>query len=165
MNQPLWTKSFTLLVIANLFVFMGFQMLIPTIPPYIQSLGASGFEIGLATSLFSIGAVIIRPFIGYFLEYKERRALVIIGAVGLLLFTVVYPISQLVFIFLFIRLLHGIGWGWSTTVNGTAAVDIVPNQRLGEGMGYFGLSATIGMIIAPSLGIFLFQLLSLYQQY
>ncbi|MGE6260761.1 MFS transporter [Heyndrickxia sporothermodurans] len=157
MNQPLWTKSFTLLVIANLFVFMGFQMLIPTIPPYIQSLGASGFEIGLATSLFSIGAVIIRPFIGYFLEYKERRALVIIGAAGLLLFTVVYPISQLVFIFLSIRLLHGIGWGWSTTVNGTAAVDIVPNQRLGEGMGYFGLSATIGMIIAPSLGIFLFQ--------
>lgn len=156
-NTPLWTKSFTLLVIANLFVFMGFQMLIPTIPPYIQSLGASGLEIGLATTLFSLGAVIIRPFIGYFLEYKERKALVIIGAIALLIITVMYPLSQVVLIFLSFRLLHGIGWGWSTTVNGTAAVDIVPNSRLGEGMGYFGLSGTIGMIIAPSLGIFLYQ--------
>ncbi|MGE8205793.1 MFS transporter [Heyndrickxia sp. NPDC080065] len=154
---PLWTRSFSLLIIANLFVFMGFQMLIPTIPPYIQSLGASGIEIGLATTLFSIGAVIIRPFIGYFLEYRERKALVIIGAISLLVITILYPVSQIVFIFLGFRLLHGIGWGWSTTANGTAAVDVVPNARLGEGMGYFGLSATVGMIIAPSLGIFLYQ--------
>ena len=48
-------------------------------------------------------------------------------------------------------------WGWSTTVNGTAAVDVVPKSRLGEGMGYYGLSITIGMIIAPSLGIYLYQ--------
>jgi predicted MFS family arabinose efflux permease len=68
-----------------------------------------------------------------------------------------YPLTQIVVLFLAIRLLHGIAWGWSTTVNGTAAVDVVPNSRLGEGMGYFGLSTTIGMIIAPSLGIYLYQ--------
>jgi predicted MFS family arabinose efflux permease len=54
------------------------------------------------------------------------------------------------------RFIHGLAWGFSTTVNGTAAVDVIPNSRLGEGMGYFGLSVTLGMIIAPSLGIFLF---------
>ena len=76
----------------------------------------------------------------------------------LLLITFLYPLSQVVVIFLAFRLLHGLAWGWSTTVNGTAAVDVVPNSRLGEGMGYFGLSITIGMIIAPSLGIFLYQI-------
>jgi predicted MFS family arabinose efflux permease len=78
----------------------------------------------------------------------------------LLLITFLYPLSQVVVIFLAFRLIHGLAWGWSTTVNGTAAVDLVPNSRLGEGMGYFGLSITIGMIIAPSLGIFLFQVTS-----
>ncbi len=157
LKEPLWTSSFIKLMVGNLFVFMSFQMLIPTLPPYIKSIGANGTEIGLVTALFSIGAVLSRPFIGFMLEYKHRRPLVLIGAVLLLLITFLYPLSQVVVIFLAIRLLHGLAWGWSTTVNGTAAVDVIPNSRLGEGMGYYGLSITIGMIIAPSLGIFLFQ--------
>ncbi len=159
-KEPLWTSSFIKLMVGNLFIFMSFQMLIPTLPPYIKSIGASGTEIGLVTALFSIGAVLSRPFIGFMLEYKARGPLVLIGAVLLLLITFLYPLSQVVVIFLAIRLIHGLAWGWSTTVNGTAAVDLVPNSRLGEGMGYFGLSITIGMIIAPSLGIFLFQVTS-----
>ena len=159
-KEPLWTSSFIKLMVGNLFIFMSFQMLIPTLPPYIKSIGASGTEIGLVTALFSIGAVLSRPFIGFMLEYRARKPLVLIGALMLLLITFLYPLSQVVVIFLAFRLLHGLAWGWSTTVNGTAAVDVVPNSRLGEGMGYYGLSITIGMIIAPSLGIFLFQVTS-----
>ncbi|WP_339149129.1 MULTISPECIES: MFS transporter [unclassified Sutcliffiella] len=156
-KEVLWTKSFIMLMVGNLFVFMSFQMLIPTLPPYIKSLGASGLEIGLVTALFSIGAVLSRPFIGYMLEYRARKPLVLIGAVALLAVTVIYPLSQIVVIFLLFRFIHGLAWGWSTTVNGTAAVDVIPRSRLGEGMGYYGLSITIGMIIAPSLGIYLYQ--------
>jgi predicted MFS family arabinose efflux permease len=156
-KETLWTKSFIMLMLGNLFVFMSFTMLIPTLPPYIKSIGATGLEIGLVTTLFSIGAVMSRPFIGFLLEYKARKPLVLIGAVLLLAITLIYPISQVVVIFLLFRFAHGLVWGWSTTVNGTAAVDIIPNSRLGEGMGYFGLSVTLGMIIAPSLGIYLYQ--------
>ncbi|MDX8365271.1 MFS transporter [Cytobacillus sp. IB215665] len=159
-KEPLWTKSYIMLMLGNLFVFMSFQMLIPTLPPYIKSIGASGLEIGLVTALFSIGAVLSRPFIGYMLEYKERKSLVIIGVISLLIVTLLYPVSQLVVLFLVFRFLHGLAWGWSTTVNGTVASDIVPSSRLGEGLGYFGLSITLGMIIAPSLGIYLFQVTS-----
>ncbi|MBS4176916.1 MFS transporter [Lederbergia citrea] len=146
-----------MIVIANLFVFMSFQMLIPTLPPYVKSLGASGFEIGLITTMFSLGAVVIRPYIGYLLEFSGRRNLVLIGAAALLFMTILYPLTQVVFLLLLLRLFHGIMWGWSTTVNGTAAVDVVPNSRIGEGMGYFGLAITIGMIMAPSLGIYIYQ--------
>lgn len=156
-KEILWTKSFVLLLIGNLFLFMSFQMLIPTLPPYIKSIGASGLEIGLVTTLFSIGAIFSRPFIGFMLEYKKRKPLVLFSSTALLLITLIYPITQIVVLVLAFRLLHGLAWGWSTTANGTAAVDVVPNSRLGEGMGYFGLSITIGMIIAPSLGIYLFQ--------
>ncbi len=156
-KEKLWTKSFVMLMAGNLFVFMSFQMLIPTMPPYIKSIGASGLEIGLVTTLFSAGAILCRPFIGYMLEYRTRKPLVLAGAAALLLITLVYPLSSMVVMFLLFRLVHGLAWGWSTTVNGTAAVDVVPNSRLGEGMGYYGLSVTLGMIIAPSLGIYLFQ--------
>lgn len=147
-------------MVGNLFIFMSFQMLIPTLPPYIKSLGASGLEIGLVTALFSIGAVLSRPFIGYMLEYRTRKPLVLAGAIALLAITIVYPLSSMIFIFLLFRFVHGLAWGFSTTVNGTAAVDVIPKSRLGEGMGYFGLSVTLGMIIAPSLGIYLFGVTS-----
>ncbi|MEH7482161.1 MFS transporter [Neobacillus drentensis] len=160
MKERLWTKSFIMLMVGNLFVFMSFQMLIPTLPPYIKSIGASGLEIGLVTALFSIGAVISRPFIGFMLEYRPRKALVLLGAIMLLLITILYPVSQVVVIFLLFRFVHGLAWGWSTTVNGTAAVDVIPNSRLGEGMGYFGLSMTIAYIIAPSVGIFVYNITS-----
>ncbi|MEH6905745.1 MFS transporter [Neobacillus drentensis] len=160
MKERLWTKSFIMLMVGNLFVFMSFQMLLPTLPPYIKSIGASGLEIGLVTALFSIGAIISRPFIGFMLEYKPRKALVLTGAIMLSLVTILYPVSQVVVIFLLFRFFHGLVWGWSTTVNGTAAVDVIPNSRLGEGMGYFGLSMTIAFIIAPSVGIFVYKITS-----
>ncbi|MDA6082755.1 MFS transporter, partial [Escherichia coli] len=92
---------------------------------YIKSIGATGLEIGLVTALFSIGAVLSRPFIGFMLEYRARKQLVLIGAAALLSITVIYPLSSVVMIFLLFRFIHGLAWGWSTTVNGTAAVDVV----------------------------------------
>ncbi|WLR48844.1 MFS transporter [Halobacillus litoralis] len=158
MPQPkLWTWPFIFLILANLFTFMSFQMLLPNLPPYIESIGGSSLQVGLITTTFAFAAIIIRPFIGHLLMTRPRKILVLIGATSLLIMTALYPITQVVVILLIIRFIHGIAWGWSTTVNGTAAVDLVPRRRVGEGMGYFGLSVTVGMIMAPSLGIYLYQ--------
>ncbi|MBD3109582.1 MFS transporter [Bacillus sp. AGMB 02131] len=155
--EKLWTKSYIMLILGNLFTFMSFQMLIPTLPPYIKSIGGSVLEVGLITALFSLGAIFIRPFIGFLLAFKARKMLVLIGAAALLLITLFYPLTNVIVILLAFRLIHGIAWGWSTTANGTAAVDLIPNSRLGEGTGYYGLSITLGMIIAPSLGLILYE--------
>ncbi|WP_249664512.1 MFS transporter, partial [Lysinibacillus sp. D4B1_S16] len=48
-------------------------------------------------------------------------------------------------------------WGVSTTANSTNAVDLIPKNRLGEGIGYFSISSTVGAIIAPSLGILIYH--------
>ena len=51
-----------------------------------------------------------------------------------------------------IRFLHGMSWGAVTTGGSTIASDIVPMERRGEGIGYFGMSFTIAMAIGPSVG-------------
>ncbi|PAE09588.1 MFS transporter [Terribacillus saccharophilus] len=136
---------------------MSFQMLLPNLPPYIASIGGSSLQVGLVTTAFSIAAILIRPFIGHVLLTKKRKTPILIGSFLLLVCAILYPFTQIVTLLLIFRFLHGAAWGWSTTTNGTAAVDLVPRRRVGEGMGYFGLSITIGMIIAPSVGIFLYQ--------
>ncbi|QXE01208.1 MFS transporter [Terribacillus sp. DMT04] len=156
-QPPLWTKGFIFLLLGNLFTFMSFQMLLPNLPPYIASIGGSSLQVGLVTTTFSIAAILIRPFIGHVLLTKKRKMLILIGSFLLLVCTILYPFTQIVTLLLIFRFLHGAAWGWSTTTNGTAAVDLIPRKRVGEGMGYFGLSITIGMIIAPSIGIYLYQ--------
>ena len=153
----LWSKSFILLIIGNLFLFMSFMMLLPTMPPQAKALGASDIQIGLVTTLFAVSAILIRPFIGFVLESSSRKWLVVVGSFALLLLTISYFFTFMILLFLIVRFIHGFAWGWSTTVNGTVAVELVPSKRIGEGMGYFGLSATVGMIIAPSLGILVYQ--------
>jgi predicted MFS family arabinose efflux permease len=56
--------------------------------------------------------------------------------------------------FLFImRIIQGIGWGFSTTASGTIATDLIPAKRRGEGMGYYGLSGNLALAFGPTLGL------------
>jgi len=156
-NKKIFTASFILLFISNLFVFIGFEMLLPILPAYLLEMNASSIQVGLITSLFTVGAVLIRPFVGYYLIGNRRKLLAIVACAALMIFTIIYPYLQFVGLFLLLRIFHGIAWGASTTANSTIAVDLIPKKRLGEGMGYFSVSTTVGAIIAPSLGLYIYD--------
>ncbi len=156
-NQKIFNKSFLFVFISNFLVFIGFEMLLPILPAYLLSLNASSIQVGLVTTLFTIGAVLIRPLVGYYLIDNQRKSLAIGASAILMMITLIYPFLNIVWLFLLLRFFHGIAWGISTTANGTIAVDLIPKTRLGEGMGYFSISTTAGAIIAPSLGIFIYD--------
>ncbi|WP_312469543.1 MFS transporter [Neobacillus sp.] len=156
-NQKIFNKSFLFVFISNFLVFIGFEMLLPILPAYLLSLNASYIQVGLVTTFFTIGAVLIRPLVGYYLIDNQRKSLAIGASAILMMITLIYPFLNIVWLFLLLRFFHGIAWGVSTTANSTIAVDLIPKTRLGEGMGYFSISTTVGAIIAQSLGIFIFD--------
>ena len=51
-----------------------------------------------------------------------------------------YLFASTIFLLLAVRILHGAGFGITTTTYGTVVSDLIPSARRGEGMGYFGLS-------------------------
>jgi len=156
-KQKIFNKSFLFVFISNFLVFIGFEMLLPILPAYLLNLNASSFQVGLVTTLFTIGAVLIRPLVGYYLIDNHRKSLAIYASALLMMITLIYPFLNIVWLFLLLRFFHGIAWGVSTTANSTIAVDLIPKTRLGEGMGYFSISTTAGAIIAQSLGIFIYD--------
>lgn len=155
-NQRIFNKSFLFIFISNFLIFIGFEMLLPILPAYMISLDASPIQIGLVTTLFTIGAVFIRPFVGYFLIDNKRKTLAIGASAMLMIITLVYPLLNIIWMLLLLRFFHGVAWGVSTTANSTIAVDSIPKTRLGEGLGYFSISTTVGAIIAQSLGILIY---------
>ncbi|MEK3726568.1 MULTISPECIES: MFS transporter [unclassified Lysinibacillus] len=161
-KQPIFTTSFLFLFISNFFIFIGFEMLLPILPAYLLSINATPMQVGLVTTVFTLGAIIIRPFIGYYLIDHKRKHLAIGAGIMLLMITMLYPFLSTIWIFLLLRFFHGTAWGISTTANSTMAVDIIPKARLGEGMGYFSVSTTVGAIVAPSLGILIYNSFSFH---
>ncbi|MFF2455206.1 MFS transporter [Peribacillus simplex] len=156
-SQRIFNKSFLFLFISNFLVFIGFEMLLPILPAYLLSMNASSIQVGLVTSLFTIGAVLIRPFVGYYLIHNQRKSLAICASAALMIITMLYPYLNIIWLLLLLRLFHGAAWGVSTTANSTIVVDLIPKTRLGEGIGYFSISTTVGAIIAPSIGILIYD--------
>jgi len=54
-----------------------------------------------------------------------------------------------------IRLLHGLGFGTSTTTAGTMIIDFIPEKRLGEGISYYVLAPTISLALAPAMSLYI----------
>ncbi|MEK4760048.1 MFS transporter [Viridibacillus sp. FSL E2-0187] len=156
-NQRIFSKPFIFLFVSNFLVFIGFDMLLPILPAYLLSINASTIQVGLVTTLFTIGAVLIRPFVGYYLIDNQRKSLAIGASAALMIITMLYPFLNFVWLFLLLRIFHGAAWGVSTTANSTMVVDLIPKSRLGEGMGYFSISTTVGAIISPSIGILIYE--------
>jgi len=152
-NNILWTKNFILMCIINLIMFIGFHMLVSTFPFFIKHMGGDEAVAGLAGGLFSFSSILMRPVVGWFLDNKSRKILLLFGLAGLVILPVMYSVISMISVILILRLFHGIFWASTTTSLNTNVSDIIPQKRFGEGMGFFGLTATISLSVAPMIGL------------
>lgn len=160
MNQPkvkLWTKDFVLIIVINFLVFLNHLMILSTFPFYVEHLGGSEAAAGLAAALFSIVAVLCRPVIGWMLDTGKRKAILLIGLVGMALMPVGYLVLSVLFLAFVARMLHGASLAFSNTSTATIATDIIPQPRFAEGMGMFGLATALATACAPALGLALME--------
>ena len=142
----------------NLFVFMGWQMVVQGLPVYIAQLGANSIQVGLVTTLAIVAAVIVRPFIGALVDRFGRKGFLIFGFGTMALITACYAVFPLVGVILALRVLHGVCWGVGGTANATLAADTIPRQRFAEGMGYFGMTNSLAMALGPVVAIWLLDI-------
>jgi MFS family permease len=158
--DKIWTRDFVLICLANFFIFLGFQMTLPTLPLFVEELGGSDQLIGLIVGIFTFSALLLRPYAGHALESKGRQFVYMTG-LGIFVFAVgAYAFAASITFLFLMRVVQGVGWGLSTTATGTIATDIIPPKRRGEGMGYFGLSGNIALAFGPSLGLTLVGVIS-----
>jgi predicted MFS family arabinose efflux permease len=152
-NQKIWTRDFVLILFANFFIFLGFQMTLPTIPLFVEKLGGNDQLIGFVVGIFTFSALALRPLAGHALESKGRGFVYLIGLAIFVLSVGSYGFAPGIAFLFIMRMIQGVGWGFSTTASGTIATDLIPPARRGEGMGYFGLSGNLALAFGPSLGL------------
>lgn len=152
-KQPLWTKSFILISIANLLMFCGFQILLPTLPIYAKTLGGSDAALGWLIGSSTVASLLIRPISGMVMDKAGRKGILIGGICIIILVTMTYGWLPTVGVIIAARFIHGVGWAMASTASSTIASDKIPKNRFGEGMGFFSLSSSLSIAIAPSVGL------------
>ena len=162
-SEKIWTRDFVMICLANLCIFMGFQMTMPTIPLFVEQLGGDDRLVGAVLGIFTFSALLVRPFAGKMLETKGRRFVFLIG-LAIFAFSVgSFGFMGSIGLLFLMRIVQGVGWGLSSTASGTIASDIIPAKRRGEGMGYYGLSGNLALALGPTLGLFLVTVLPFQQ--
>lgn len=150
--SSIWTRNFILLCLVNLVLFMSTNMLIPSLPRYLLKIGGNPLDVGYVMATYTIGAMFIRPFAGWLVDNYGRKRILNLGMVMMLMVTLLYLPVKVVSLMMLVRCLHGVSLGLVSTAIGTILADGLPTGNFSEGMGYFGLTGSIAMAIAPIVG-------------
>ena len=151
--ETIWSRNLIIITLSNFMLFLGFEMLIVTLPVYIAQCGGSDTVVGLSAGIFTFAALLIRAVAGWLLDRFGRRIVFTAGLIVMILIALLYGAIVSVGLIIAVRILHAVGWGLSSTASNTIATDNLPTARFAEGMGYFALSNSLGMAAGPALGL------------
>lgn len=156
MKDRLVTPSYCFILAANFLLYFGFWLLIPVLPFYLSEVFSAGNStIGIILSCYTVAALCIRPFSGYFLDSFARKPLYLMAYFIFMTMFAGYIIAGSLTLFILFRIIQGVSFGMVTVGGNTVVIDIMPSSRRGEGLGYYGLSNNIAMAIGPMSGLFL----------
>lgn len=152
MKPKLITKDFVLLFLVSIAICTGMNMLNVTVPLYVtQDLGGSVGTAGLMSTLYTIAACASRPVSGILTDRLGRRAVMVIGSVLFGAACLFCGLIPAIVCMALCRVLMGVGYAGVSTANNTASTDIIPPQRMSEGVGYFGMSQSVAGAMGPAI--------------
>lgn len=158
MRPRLFTRSYCCILAANFLLYFGFWLLIPLLPFYLkENFGLREGVIGIILSCYTVSALTVRPFSGYLLDTFARKPLYVLAYAVFTMIFGGYIIGGTLTVFVLLRVAHGLAFGTVTVGGNTLVVDIMPAERRGEGLGYYGLANNIAMSVGPMTGLFLHE--------
>ena len=151
----LYTPAFWAMALANLCHTASFSAFF-LLPLYILEHGGNQGDIGMVMGIFALASAISRPWVAEMIDRIGRKRSYTLGSILMLASPFLYlgiqdPLGSAYLPFLLLRALHGVGLAICFTSVFTFMADILPQDRLNEGIGMFGISGLIGIAIGPIL--------------
>ncbi len=145
-------KNVLILSLTLAVVMLGFGMVMPVFPFYIESMGASGSELGLLIAISPLMQLVFAPIWGSVSDRRGRKPVLLLGLLG-------YGVSMLLFglatelWMLFAA--RGVGAILSAATMPTTMAyvsDCTSKEDRGGGIGALGAATGLGIVLGPALG-------------
>ena len=146
MSRPL------LVIFLTIFVnLVGFGIIIPLLPFYANTFGASPFVVGLLFASFSLAQLIASPILGELSDRWGRRPVLILSLIGTAVSFAMLAVAQSLTMLFFARIVDGLSGGNITTARAYIA-DITEEEDRAKAYGILGAAFGLGFIVGPALG-------------
>jgi DHA1 family multidrug resistance protein-like MFS transporter len=149
-KRNLYILTFVLFV-----VMLGYGIIIPILPFYIESMGAGGTELGLLVASYAVMRLIFGPIWGSLSDRLGRKPILLIGILGYAVTMVWFGLATQLWMLFAARILAGILSSATAPTTMAFIGDSTPEKERGGGMGLLGAAGGIGTIVGPVLGGFL----------
>ena len=146
-NRNLLILSLTLIV-----VMLGFGMVIPIFPFYIDKLGAGGSALGLLVATAALTELIFGPVWGSVSDRAGRKPILMIGVLGYGLSLLFFGLATELWMLFVARALSGIVSSATLSTAMAYIGDSTTKEERGGGMGALGAAAGLGVILGPGIG-------------
>jgi DHA1 family tetracycline resistance protein-like MFS transporter len=146
MSRPL------LVILLTIFVnLVGFGIIIPLLPFYAGTFGASPIVIGLLFASFSISQLVAAPVLGALSDRWGRRPVLIASLIGTAVSFAMLAVAQSLVMLFAARIVDGLSGGNVTTARAYIA-DITTEEDRPRAFGFLGAAFGLGFIVGPALG-------------
>ncbi len=145
MTRPL------LIIFLTIFVnLVGFGIIIPLLPFYAETFGASPIVIGLLFAVFSLCQLAAAPALGDWSDRYGRRPILIFSLAGTVVSFVMLAVAHSIVMLFAARIVDGLSGGNISTARAYVADVTAPKDRA-KAYGLIGAAFGLGFILGPAL--------------
>lgn len=130
---------------------LGFGIIIPLLPFYAESFGASALQIGLLGTSFSLMQFLFSPIWGRWSDKIGRKPIILVGLLGSCLSYVALALATSLPLVFLARIVGGIAGANIPTAQAYIA-DVTTPENRAKGMGMVGAAFGLGFIFGPAIG-------------
>ena len=152
-ESTIWNRTFICAMACQLFIGLSQYIVNPLVSSYAAYLGAGPKLVGVLTGLYFGVSLVLRPVSGPALIRLDKKALLFfVFGMGIIV-NFLYATFATVPMFVAVRVLHGIQFSLVGSLLITIAGDSLPKEKMGSGLGLYGLSNALSMTLGPSIGL------------
>ncbi len=124
------------------------------LPLFVKSLGGDEADIGLIMGVAGFASIIVIPFTGSLIDRFGRKPFLLYGNLIMTFVSIFFAgLNTLnIPLFILLRILQGFGFAFTFVSAQTIVIDIVPESRRAEGLGFFGVFTMATHALGPAIG-------------
>jgi len=145
-------RSLAVLSFAMVVVMLGFGMVMPIFPFYIEALGVGGRELGILAAVASMVEFVFAPIWGAVSDRMGRKPVLLIGLSGYFVSTFLMGLVDKYYLLLLVRAISGLLSSATLSSSMAYVSDVTTEDDRASGLGVLGSAMGLGVIIGPGFG-------------
>lgn len=157
MNNTLWKRSYTCLIIANALVTASYSMFTSLLSVYVNELGFGNSVAGSMVAGLGMVLMLSKLLAGSIVDRVPKDKLFVFSAFLVLLNTAGYCFADSIPVLFFLRLFNGFTNALFIVTSSAMIVLSVDDRRVEEAVSYYRVTSSLTVAIGPVFGNILYR--------